>query len=125
VIAFLTNLRAVFAAIPWMEIMLVLAGAWLVIGLYKLHLKRSNQFELDDLFLDRNGKADLYKVIVLVMAGLSVYTVLKLLEHDKPVETLLLGVLAIFVGGRAFNAAFSKEDAGDRAPATPKEEEVK
>lgn len=110
-IEFLRALSEVIHTVPWMEIMLILAGGWLVLGLYRLHRADDNQFQIDDLFLDRRGKADLYKVIVVIMAGLAVYTILKLVDADKPVETLLLGTLGIFIGGRAFNAAFSKDEA--------------
>lgn len=108
-IEFIRQAKEVWDLVPWREILLTLCAGWLVLGLYRMHLRDSNSFEIDDLFLDRNGKADLYKVIIVVMAGLSVYAIMRLLDADKPIETVLLGVLAIFVSGRAFNAAFGKD----------------
>lgn len=108
-IEFLRQLKEVWDIVPWREILLALGAGWLIVGLYGMHRRKSNSFEIDDLFLDRRGKADLYKVILVVMAGLSVYAIMRLLDADKPIETILLGVLAIFVSGRAFNAAFGKD----------------
>jgi hypothetical protein len=104
------SIKAFYAAVPWTELALTVAGLWLVTQLYRMHMDKENRFVLGDMIVDKRGRADLYKLILIVMAGLSIYTVLKLLEGDKPVETLLLGVLAIFVGGRSFNAAFAKDD---------------
>ncbi len=106
------TLQAILSAlgmIPWRAIMLFACAAWLVVGLFSLHRKDTCGFEFEDLFLNDKCKADSYKLILIVMAVLSVYSVLYLLEHDKPVETLLLGVLAIFVGGRAASQYAPKE----------------
>ena len=102
-IEFLTAFNEVMALFPWRGLALVLGGLWLVIGLYRMH-SGSSKFSVDDLFLDRHERADLYKLVVVVMAGLTVYVVLKLVDGDKPVETLLLGALGIFIGGRALSA---------------------
>lgn len=118
-IEFLRQARAVWDLVPWREILLALGAGWLVLGLYRMHTRKTNSFEIDDLFLDRRGKADLYKVIIVVMAGLSVYAIMRLLDADKPIETVLLGVLAIFVSGRAFSAAFGKD------PVTGPDEPIK
>jgi hypothetical protein len=110
-VSILTTFKEVWNEVPWVEVGLAVAGLWLMTQLYRMHRDEENRFLLSDMVMSPKGRADLYKLIVIVMAGLSVFTVLKLLEAEKPVETLLLGVLGIFVGGRAFTAAFGKEDA--------------
>lgn len=117
---FLKALNEAMDVFPWRGLALAGGLIWLAIGLYRMH-RGSSKFAIDDLFLDQRERADLYKLVVVVMAALTVYTVLKLLEGNKPVETLLLGALGIFIGGRAFTAAFAPRD----PPPPPGEETSK
>jgi hypothetical protein len=111
---------AVFERIPWMKLSLVAAGLFFAFMTYRYH-KQQNRFNVWDM-ISWEGRADLYKVIVLVMAALTVWTVVWLVLKDKPVETLLLGALGIFVGGRAIYSITDKgpprvlppEDKGDK-----------
>ena len=102
-------LETLCAEIPWMNLFLASGFILLAVYLYRIHTGQS-KFSFDDLFLDRYDRADLYKVILASMAVLSVWAVVKLLLSDKPIETLLLGVLGIFVGGRAVSAFSSRTD---------------
>jgi hypothetical protein len=103
-------IREVFADVPWSELGLTVAGVWLMTQLYRMHVDKESRFLLSDMVVDKRGRADLYKLVVIVMAALSVFTILRLLEREQAVETILLGTLGIFVGGRAFNAAFAKPE---------------
>lgn len=115
-IEFLRAVNEVMDLFPWRGLALLAGGVWLAVGLSRMNSGKS-KFSVDDLFLDRRDRADLYKLVVIIMAALTVYVVLKLVESDKPVETLLLGALGIFIGGRAISA-FAGRDA-------PKDEDVK
>lgn len=116
-IEFLKALNAVMDIFPWRGLALTMGFGWLGVALYRMHRGKST-FSLEHLVLDHRGRADLYKLVVVVMAALTVYTVLKLLELKQSVETLLLGALGIFVGGRFVTAAFGPKD-------EPKVDEIK
>jgi sulfite exporter TauE/SafE len=113
----LSAIAALIYGFSWTNIAAMCGFVYLAFLLYRMHAG-SSKFSVDDLFLDRRGRADLYKVVVIVMAALTVYTVLKLLDKDAPVETLLLGALGIFVGGRFLTAYMAKAD-------PPKSDDVK
>jgi hypothetical protein len=81
-------------------------GAFL---LYRLHHNPDNNFDLGDVILnEQTRRADPSKITVLAFAVLSIWTVVTLVQRDKPVETLLLGVLGVFVGARVLNNIFGK-----------------
>jgi hypothetical protein len=106
---FLRALSALIWGFPWLNAFLILGLVYLVFLIYRMHTGASN-FKLDDLFLnDSTRRADLQKIVVAAMAGLSVWVIIHLVNSDKPVETILLGVLGIFVAGRAVTAVFAQE----------------
>lgn len=103
---------ALFERIPWMMLFLVAGGFFVAFMTYRYHRGADNKFNVWDMICWQ-GKADLYKSIVLVMAALTVWTIVYLVMHDKPVETLLLGALGIFVAGRL---GYALSDKGQQPP---------
>lgn len=93
----------------WLSITIGITFA--IVALYRLN-KGDNSFRIEDLITEGEpAKASLNKLILLVFAGLSVWvTVNAALDNkiDPSVVNLLLGVLGIFVIGRAANQAVAQ-----------------
>lgn len=82
-----------------------------IVAIYRLN-KGENNFRVEDLITEGDPpKASLNKLILVIFAGLSVWvTVNAALDNkiDPSVVNLLLGVLGIFVIGRAANQAVAQ-----------------
>lgn len=104
--------------------------------------RTDNEFRVVDLLLEGNPpRASVNKLTLMVFAALAVWvTVLAALENkaDPNVVNLILGVLGIFVVGRAANQAVARfserrqfapeqepADDDERAPARPKRSLIK
>jgi hypothetical protein len=105
----LAQIAALIWGIKWLNVALI-AGicyfGWLV---YKFHTRSDNCFDVLDLLVnDQTRKADFSKISIIVFAALSVWTVVTLVQRDKPVTDLLLGVLGVFVVGRVASNIWGK-----------------
>lgn len=80
--------------------------------LWRVQKNQDNEYDVTDILLDPNTrKASLDKHVLLLMALVSAWSIIVLLLRDKPIETLLLGVLGVFVvqrGVRDGIEAFTK-----------------
>jgi uncharacterized membrane protein YbjE (DUF340 family) len=104
----ISNLSYFVSAFTWGNIFLTLAFIFAIYLLYRLN-KDDARFDIADLFIDQGTqKASGSQIIVLSMAILSGWVVVTLTNRDKPVETILLGVLGIFVAGKALTAIWGK-----------------
>jgi hypothetical protein len=79
------------------EIVLALMGVAAIALVIVIHRSAQNTFDIADAFIGPDGKASLDKLILAGMAGLAGWCVVKQANAGQPVETLLLGVLGIFV----------------------------
>lgn len=95
-------LKALVAVVPWLSLLLATVAVTAVVGLWRFHRSEGNLYDLWDLLME-HGKADLSKHLVLAFAILSIWVIVRLTIDGKPVETLLLGCLGIFVVGRVVN----------------------
>jgi hypothetical protein len=92
--------------ISWTNAALVIAALVVIFILGRWHADKKNPYDVRDLLLDQTtGKAGLDKHILLWFAGLSGWVVVTWTLDGKNVETLLLGVLAVFIVNRAANKA--------------------
>lgn len=101
------------AALSFANLFVIAGFALLAVYLWRMHVSKTSKFDGEDLFLnDKTRRADLYKLVVAVMAGLAVWTIVTLVNRDKTAEvvTLLPIVLAIFVAGRAVQSRFGAPD---------------
>lgn len=100
----LSAIAALIWGVSWTDVFLMVALGFVLYLFYRLHRKRQYQFSLDDLFVsEATGKADVSKVVIIIMAGLSVWVVVTLVNKDKDVDFLLSTILGIFVAGRTAN----------------------
>lgn len=105
---FISTLSYFVSAFSWGNIFLTLAFVFAIYLLYRLN-KQDARFDVADLLIDQQTqKASGSQIIVLSMAVLSGWVVVTLTQHDKPVETILLGVLGIFVAGKALTSIWGK-----------------
>ncbi len=92
----------------WTNVTLVICGALAAVVLFRWHLDRHNRYDLRDLLLDTvTHRASLDKHILIGFAALSGWVVVVRQLAGQEVETLLLGVLAVFVAQRAAGAAIN------------------
>jgi flagellar biogenesis protein FliO len=104
----ISTLSYFVSAFTWSNMFLTLAFIFAIYLLYRLN-KDDARFDIADLFIDQGTqKASGSQIIVLSMAILSGWVVVTLTSRDKPVETILLGVLGIFVAGRTITSVFGK-----------------
>jgi hypothetical protein len=102
-VMFMARAGAIFDAIPWWTVFLVAFATIALIGLVRFHRAQDNRYDLWDLVMER-GRADLNKHIIAAFAVLSIWVIVFLVQKGKDVETLLLGVLGIFVANRAITS---------------------
>lgn len=92
--------------LPWMDILLATFVGVALVMLYRMHRDRTNRFDALDLIVDHNNnRASLDKLILLGFALLSSWVIVVLLDKGKDVETILLGVLAVFILKRTADKA--------------------
>lgn len=107
--------------LSWTNAVLTIAGLVMVLIILRWHADKKNPYDFRDLLMDHTTrKAALDKHILLWFAGLSGWVVVTWTLDDKNVETLLLGVLGIFIVQRAASKAI---DSFSQRP-TPPEGEV-
>lgn len=102
-------------SLNWTDAVLVMAGMLFLLMLARWHADKKNPYDVRDLLLDHTtGKAGLDKHILLWFAGLSGWVVVTWTLDGKNVETLLLGVLGIFIvqrtASKAIDSFSSKAD---------------
>lgn len=105
----------VHAYAVWLSIILVFCG----IAIWRIQADQTQPYDIVDIFIDPNtGKASLDKHILLLMALLSAWTVVVLVLKGMAVETLLIGVLGVFVLQRGVRdgLALFKGKANDKEP---------
>jgi hypothetical protein len=109
----------------WVNALWLLTALMFIWMLYRMDRKRGNTYSFIDTLLDKKtGKADLYSHILWIMALMAIWVCIDRSNDGKDVDTLVLGVLGIFVTGRAVTAgvrAWRPEDgAPDREGEPPK-----
>jgi hypothetical protein len=92
--------ESTITAINWRLVSLVCVGAACAFALYRWQSREDNAYDLLDLVM-RNGKADLYAHIQIAAFGLAAWVIIQQALVKQPVTELVLGVLGIFVAGRA------------------------
>lgn len=85
--------------------------------LYRWNSGEANYNVIDIITTD--GKADLYKHLIVFFAGVAAWAIIKAVLAKMPVETLLLGVLGIFVGNVAVGGIAKAWQAKGASPAPP------
>jgi len=70
--------------------------AWMM---YRFNATK-NKYNVVDILMGPNSRASLTNHILLAMAGMSIWVIVDRSNDGKDVDTLLLGVLAIFVVGK-------------------------
>ena len=116
-----------WALISWTNLGLVASVVVTLIILWRWQTDARNTYNLRDLLVDHTtGKASVDKHIVLGFAVLSSWVVVSRQLAGKEVETLLLGVLGIFILQRAASKALdtfappktdgARPEGGDSAP---------
>ncbi len=70
-------------------------------GIYRWQTREDNDYDVLQMLTGRDGRADLSAHLIVVFAGLSVWVVVQQALSKQPVTELLLGILGIFVGGKA------------------------
>ena len=77
-----------------------LCFAWMM---YRFNATK-NKYNVVDILMGPNNRASLTNHILLAMAGMSIWVIVDRSNDGKDVDTLLLGVLAIFVVGKTTTA---------------------
>ncbi len=93
--------EAEIEAVNWRLMSLVCVVAAAVFGIYRWQTREDNQYDVLQMLTARDGRADLSAHLIVVFAGLSVWVVVQQALSKQPVTELLLGILGIFVGGKA------------------------
>lgn len=115
---------ACVSAAGWQRVLIYVTAscgiAFFLVSMWRIN-RDENQFRIVDLLLEGNPpKASVNKLTLLVFAALAVWlTVLAVLSNriDPNVVNLILGVLGIFVIGRAANQAVDRFSLRRQAPA--------
>lgn len=98
-----------------------LSFGWMM---YRFNRNRNNRYNVVDILIGPSGKASLTNHILLAMAGMSIWVIVDRSNDGKDVDTLLLGVLSIFVLGKTATAVteiINREPPAD-VPPKPKKE---
>ena len=112
--AFFAVLGFLIGSMTWTHALLIAFALYAAFVLHALH-RDDNNFDLRDLLLDhRTGRASVDNFVLLLMAGLAAWTVVDQANRDRNPETLLLGVLGIFVVARE-----AKRFTASRTPPPP------
>ena len=78
-----------------------LCFAWMM---YRFNRNQANLYNMVDILMGPNNRASMTNHILLAMAAMSIWVVIDRSNDGKDVDTLLLGVLAIFVVGKTTTA---------------------
>ena len=98
--SFFSVLGFLIGKMTWTHALLIAFAGYAAFVLHALH-RADNAFDLRDLLLDhRTGRASVDNFVLLLMAAMSAWVVVDRSNQGKDVETLLLGVLGIFVVAR-------------------------
>ena len=104
---FFAVLGFLIGSMTWTHALLIAFAGYAAFVLHALH-RADNSFDLRDLLLDhRTGRASVDNFVLLLMAAMSAWVVVDRSNQGKDVETLLLGVLGIFVVAREAKRAIS------------------
>lgn len=103
------------SAVNWRLVSLVCIAAAALFGLYRWQMRDDNDYDVIDMLM-KDGKADLSALLIVVFAVLSVWVVVQQALAKALSTELLLGILGIFVGGKAVDG-FS--DAMRKRPPPP------
>ena len=97
---------ALFNSISWTNLALVVVAAFILLTLWRWQSDSKNFYDVRDLLVDhKTNRASVDKHIVAGFAVLSGWVVVTWTLEGKNVETLLLGVLGIFIIQRAASKA--------------------
>jgi hypothetical protein len=77
--------------------LLLIMGLLFVWMVYRFNKNSTNDYNIVDILIGPSGRANLTSHILVVMCGMSVWVVVDRSNDGKDVDTLLLGVLSIFV----------------------------
>ena len=111
---FFAVLGFLIGSMTWTHALLIAFAGYAAFVLHALH-RADNSFDLRDLLLDhRTGRASVDNFVLLLMAAMSAWVVVDRSNQGKDVETLLLGVLGIFVVARE-----AKRFTASRTPPPP------
>jgi hypothetical protein len=117
-------MSALFASISWTNLALVVWSAIVLMTLWRWQRDKANAYDLRDLLLDHaTNRASVDKHVVLGFAALSGWVVVSRQLAGKEVETLLLGILGIFILQRAASKAidsFSPKSGPVDSPDAPR-----
>jgi hypothetical protein len=95
-------MKALFDSISWTNLALLIVAAYIMVTLWQWNHDKRNVYDVRDLLLDHaTNRASVDKHIVAGFAVLSGWVVVTWTLEGKNVETLLLGVLGIFIVQRA------------------------
>lgn len=87
--------------LTWSTFLFTVLFVVLIFFLWKMQSDKGNTYDLRDLLLDeRTRRASLTNHTLLGMAIMAVWVVVTLVNRDKEVTELVLGVLGIFVLGK-------------------------
>jgi len=77
--------------------LLLIMGLVFVWMVYRFNNANDNEYNIVDVLMGPNNRASLTNHILVAMAGMSVWVVIDRSNDGKDVDTLLLGILSIFV----------------------------
>ena len=84
--------------------LLLIFGLLFAWGMYRFNRNQKNDYNIVDILMGPNKRASLTNHILLAMALMSIWVVVDRSNDGKDVDTLLLGVLGIFVVGKTATA---------------------
>lgn len=96
--------------------------ALLFIGMIYRFQSKNPDFDISDVFMNHNVKpprADLTSIIIFMMALMAIWVCVQRSVNDKDVDSLVLGVLTIFVIRQAFKIGADAYSAKPSAPEPP------
>lgn len=101
------------AAVNWRLVSLVCVAALAIFGIYRWQMRQDNDYDVLEMLM-KDGKADLYAHITVASFALAVWLVVQQALAKQQITELMLGVLGIFVAGKAaggFSDALQKRPA--------------
>lgn len=102
---------------------LLACGMLFILILIWLVQRSKHPFDIRDTLMDsKTGKASQYAIILWLMTGMAMWVCIDRSNDGKDVDTLVLGVLSIFVLGRAASSFINRGGAPDDPP--PQKREV-